>query len=60
MSILKMINTFRIKILILSKWRKYKIAVGFHCGLRVRLWAKNQLILGRNFYIGRDSQIETD
>ena len=60
MSILKMINTFRIKILMLSKWRKYKIAAGFHCGLRVRLWAKNQLIIGRNFYIGRDSQIETD
>jgi chloramphenicol O-acetyltransferase type B len=42
------------------KYRKYKIADGFHSGVRVRLWAKNTLVIGKNFYIGRDSFIETD
>ncbi|HSU27403.1 MAG TPA: hypothetical protein VLJ68_03420 [Chitinophagaceae bacterium] len=42
------------------KWRRYKIAAGFHAGARVRLWAKRTLIIGKHFYIGRDSQIETD
>lgn len=41
-------------------YRKYQIGVGFHSGIRVRLWAKQKLIIGRNFYIGRDSFIETD
>ncbi|MES1226686.1 MAG: DapH/DapD/GlmU-related protein [Bacteroidota bacterium] len=42
------------------KWRNYDIGPGFHAGARVRLWAKNKLVIGKNFYIGRDSQIETD
>jgi len=42
------------------KYRKYNIAKGFYSGIRVRLWAKNTLIIGKNFYIGRNSQIETD
>lgn len=42
------------------KWRHYKIAAGFHAGIRVRLWAKESLQIGKNFYIGRDSFIETD
>jgi len=41
-------------------YRRYAIAEGFYSGIRVRLWAKNKLIIGRNFYIGRDSFIETD
>ncbi|MGY4539592.1 chloramphenicol O-acetyltransferase type B [Mucilaginibacter sp. UYNi724] len=41
-------------------YRRYDIAKGFYCGIRVRLWAKNQLVIGKNFYIGRDSFIETD
>ncbi len=43
-----------------TKWRRYTIAPGFHAGVRVRLWARNTLVIGRNCYIGRDSQIETD
>ena len=42
------------------KWRSYSIGPGFHAGARVRLWAKNTLVIGKHFYIGRDSQIETD
>jgi chloramphenicol O-acetyltransferase type B len=42
------------------KWRGYSIGPGFHAGARVRIWAKNKIIIGKKFYIGRDSQIETD
>jgi acetyltransferase-like isoleucine patch superfamily enzyme len=42
------------------KWRRYDLGPGFHAGARVRLWAKDKLVIGRQFYIGRDSQIETD
>jgi len=42
------------------KYANYDIAKGFHAGVRVNLWAKSQLIIGENFYIGRDSLIETD
>lgn len=41
-------------------WRRYKIASGFHAGARVRIWARTQLVIGKNFYIGRGSSIETD
>jgi len=46
--------------LIRFKWKRYNLGKGFHAGARVRLWAKNTIDIGRNFYIGRDSQIETD
>ena len=42
------------------RWRKYKIGKNFHAGARVRLWAKKNLEIGDDFYIGRDSQIETN
>ena len=42
------------------KYSNYTILEGFHAGIRVRLWAKNILNIGKNFYIGRDSFIETD
>lgn len=42
------------------KWAKYDIAEGFHAGVRVRMWAKTQIKIGKYFYIGRDSLIETD
>jgi chloramphenicol O-acetyltransferase type B len=41
-------------------YRNYNIASGFHAGKRVKLWAKHTLIIGKNFYLGRDSFIETD
>jgi chloramphenicol O-acetyltransferase type B len=52
----KLRNLYLVKI----KWRRYIIGKGFHAGARVRLWAKSKLVIGRQFYIGRDSQIETD
>lgn len=41
-------------------WRQYSIGTGFHAGRGVALWAKTGLAIGRNFYIGRYSQIECD
>jgi acetyltransferase-like isoleucine patch superfamily enzyme len=41
-------------------WRRYDIAPGFHAGRGVVLWAKSQLKIGENCYIGRESQIECD
>jgi chloramphenicol O-acetyltransferase type B len=54
------LKKMRDQYLVKVKWRKYKIASGFHAGVRVRLWAKNNIIIGINCYIGRNSQIETD
>ena len=46
--------------LVSVKWRRYRISPGLHAGRRVRIWAKHTIKIGRDFYIGRDSQIETD
>jgi len=46
--------------LVRIKYRHYDIGPGFHAGARVRLWAKDKISIGRNFYIGRDSQIEAN
>ncbi|WP_299435585.1 DapH/DapD/GlmU-related protein [uncultured Maribacter sp.] len=42
------------------KWRNYTIGKNLYVGRRVYLWAKEKIIIGDNFYIGRDSQIETN
>lgn len=42
------------------KWRKYTIGKNFHAGRNVFLWAKNNIVIGDNCYIGRNSQIECD
>jgi acetyltransferase-like isoleucine patch superfamily enzyme len=47
-------------LLVNFKYSKYDIGTNFHSGIRVRLWAKYTLKIGSNFYIGRDSFIETD
>lgn len=41
-------------------WRRYEIGRGVHAGRGVVLWAKSQLTIGVNCYIGRGSQIECD
>ena len=46
--------------LVKVRWRNYQIGKGFHAGARVRLWAKSKLVIGKHFYIGRDSAIEAD
>lgn len=42
------------------KYSKYNIGSNLHIGRGVVLWAKNNLSIGDNFYIGRYSQIECD
>lgn len=42
------------------KWRKYQIGKNIHVGRGVVFWAKNKIVIGDNFYMGRFSQIECD
>jgi acetyltransferase-like isoleucine patch superfamily enzyme len=58
--VISIIKKLRDIYLVAVTWRKYKIGPGFHAGRRVRIWAKNTIKIGRDFYIGRDSQIESD
>lgn len=41
-------------------WKRHQIGKNFHVGARVRLWGKNNLVIGENVYIGRDSQVQCD
>lgn len=41
-------------------WHKYKIGKGFHCGRGVFIWGRKKIEIGKNFYIGKYSSIETD
>lgn len=52
----KLRNEFLRKVI----YRKYQIGPDFYSGIRVRIWAKQQVTIGKNFYIGRDSFIESD
>lgn len=40
-------------------WRRYKIGKGFHCGRGVFIWGRGGITIGKNFYIGKYSSIET-
>lgn len=42
------------------KWRNYDIGRNIYVGPRVYIWCKEKMIIGDNFYIGKDSQIECD
>lgn len=42
------------------KWKEYSFGKNFHAGRSVFLYAKNNICIGDNFYIGRFSQIECD
>jgi Acetyltransferase (isoleucine patch superfamily) len=57
---INLIKKIRNILLVKIRWRRYSIGKNFHAGLRVRLWARHTLTIGNNFYIGRDSFIETD
>lgn len=46
--------------LIHFKWRKYKFGRNPYIGRTVYLWAKHNIVIGDNFYIGKFSQIECD
>jgi acetyltransferase-like isoleucine patch superfamily enzyme len=41
-------------------YRSYDIGPGFHAGRGTHMWAPNRLVIGKNFYMGRYSQIECD
>jgi acetyltransferase-like isoleucine patch superfamily enzyme len=58
MNIIKSLKKVRNELLRTVKYRRYTIGKGFYSGIRVRLWAKSKLIIGENFYIGRDAFIE--
>jgi chloramphenicol O-acetyltransferase type B len=46
--------------LVKIRWRKHKIGKGFHAGKNVWFGSKNKIVIGRDFYIGRESQIGCD
>ncbi len=58
--IIRSIKKLRDLYLVKVKYRKYRIGKGFHAGARVRIWGKSKIEIGKNFYIGRDSFIESD
>ncbi len=60
MSIIKLIKKTRNYFLRKIVYRRYQIGAGFSSGIRVRIWAKQKVIIGKSFYIGRDSFIESD
>jgi chloramphenicol O-acetyltransferase type B len=60
MTIVQLLKRIRNLYLAKVKYSAYPIGDRFHAGARVRLWAKKTLVIGANFYIGRDSFIETD
>ncbi len=57
---IKFIKRFRIWVLVNTIWKKYSIGSHFHAGLGVRLWARNELIIGNYFYMGHGSIIQSD
>jgi len=58
--VIDFLKNIRDSYLVKVKWRHYEIGDGFHAGVRVRIWGKTTIKIGKNFYIGRDSLIETD
>ena len=54
------VNYLRMALLKNIVWRNYSFGNNFHSGRNVFLWAKNNITIGDNFYIGRYSQIECD
>ena len=57
---MKYLKDFRSFLLRKTVWRKYQIGANFHAARGVFLWAKNNLKIGDNFYIGKYSIIECD
>ena len=59
-TIIKYLKRLRNIYLVKIKWGKYPINKGFHAGKGVVFICKNSIEIGKNFYIGRYSQIECD
>ncbi len=56
----QLIKKIRFFLLIKIKWRKYTFGKNAYIGRLVYMWAKHNIIIGDNFYIGKFSQIECD
>lgn len=56
----KLIKKIRFFLLIKIKWKKYSFGKNVYIGRSVYLWAKHNITIGDNFYIGKFSQIECD
>jgi acetyltransferase-like isoleucine patch superfamily enzyme len=59
-SFVQLVKKMRDLYLVKFRWNHFKIDSNFHAGRGVVLWAKNTISIGKNFYIGRYSQIECD
>lgn len=57
---MRMLSKMRDAVLRRLVYRGYDIGPGFHAGRGTHMWAPNRLVIGRNFYMGRYSQIECD
>ncbi|MEO7044802.1 MAG: DapH/DapD/GlmU-related protein [Ferruginibacter sp.] len=57
---ISLIKKIRFIFLTKIKWRKYSIGKHVYIGRLVYLWAKHDITIGDNFYIGKFSQIECD
>jgi len=60
MGVVQFLKKIRNEFLRKVKYRHYQIGMGFYAGARVRIWGKQKIVIGKNFYIGRDSFIESD
>lgn len=60
MKIIKLAKKIRDSILKNIIWRNYKIGKNFHAARGVFIWAKQGIEIGDNFYIGKNSIIETN
>lgn len=58
--IFSLLKKLRIFLLIKTSWRRFEIGKNFHAGRGVVLWAKHNISIGRNVYMGRHSYIECD
>jgi chloramphenicol O-acetyltransferase type B len=57
---MRMLSKLRDAVLRRLIYRSYDIGPGFHAGRGIHLWAPHRLVIGKNFYMGRYSQIECD
>lgn len=57
---LKILKKIRFFYLTKIKWRKYSFGRNIFIGRMVYMWAKNNIVIGDHFYIGKFSQIECD
>lgn len=60
LSLKKILRKIRINYLINFKWKRYSFGKNPFIGRMVFIWAKNNITIGDNFYIGKFSEIECD